>query len=68
MGKIRDFYIITDNLTLMKVNGEKMSNIIEFYLSPLSIRYGIKNNNSKELVKTLEKELKRQNEENKRMQ
>ena len=45
-----------------------MSNIIEFYLSPLSIRYGIKNNNSKELVKTLEKELKRQNEENKRMQ
>ena len=68
MGKIRDFYIITDNLTLMKVNGEKMSNIIEFYLYPLSIRYVIKNNNSKELVKTLEKELKRQNEENKRMQ
>lgn len=67
MGKIRDFYIITDNLTLMKVNGEKMSNIIEFYLSPLNIRYGIKNSNSKELVKTLEKELKRQNEENKRM-
>lgn len=62
MGKIKDFYIITDNLNLMKIDGEKMSNIIEFYLSPLSIRYSIKNSNSKELVKTLEKELKKSKE------
>ena len=50
-------YIIGEDLQLYKVNAETINKLLEFAISPLSIKYEIDNKDVKELLKTLEKEL-----------
>ena len=50
-------YIIGEDLQLYKVNAETINKLLEFAISPLSIKYEIDNKNKDELLKTLEKEL-----------
>lgn len=50
-------YIIGEDLQLYKVNAETINKLLEFVISPLSIKYEIDNKDVKELLKTLEKEL-----------
>lgn len=61
--KRKYFYIIGDKLQIYKIKAETMEKCFEFVISPLAIKYQLNNNNIEELLKTLEKELKKDKED-----
>lgn len=60
MNKHKYCYIIGEDLQLYKLRTETINKLLEFAISPLSIKYEIDNKDVKELLKTLEKELEKE--------
>ena len=58
MKKNEYSYIIGERLQVYKIKTATINRILEYFVSPVSIQYEIDNDNIKELLETIESELK----------
>lgn len=58
MKKNEYSYVIGERLQVYKIKTATINRILEYFVSPVSIQYEIDNDNIKELLETIESELK----------